>query len=50
MSDQTITDMRLSDGVRGFLMALGAYGLWGALPFISRPSVMYRRWRWCPTA
>ena len=33
MSDQTITDMRLSDGARGFLMALGAYGLWGALPF-----------------
>ncbi len=33
MSDQTITDTRLSDGSRGFLMALAAYGLWGALPF-----------------
>ncbi len=33
MADQTIPDTRLSDGSRGFLMALGAYGLWGALPF-----------------
>lgn len=33
MADQAISDTRLSDGSRGFLMALGAYGLWGALPF-----------------
>ncbi|MBC2884816.1 EamA family transporter RarD [Ochrobactrum sp. CM-21-5] len=33
MTDQTISDARLSDGSRGFLMAFGAYALWGALPF-----------------
>ncbi len=33
MTDQTMTGVRLSDGARGALMAAGAYGLWGALPF-----------------
>ncbi|URQ76296.1 MAG: EamA family transporter RarD [Candidatus Ochrobactrum gambitense] len=33
MTDQTLSDARLSDGSRGFLMAFGAYALWGALPF-----------------
>ncbi len=33
MTDQTISGNRLADGSRGFLMALGAYALWGALPF-----------------
>ncbi|PWL18184.1 EamA family transporter RarD [Falsochrobactrum shanghaiense] len=33
MTDQTMSGTRLSDGTRGFLMALAAYGLWGALPF-----------------
>lgn len=33
MTDQTLSGARLSDGAKGFLMAFGAYGLWGALPF-----------------
>lgn len=33
MSNETMTTTRMSDGSRGFLMALAAYGLWGALPF-----------------
>src|SRR5690606_23931744 len=33
MTKQTLSEGRLSDGAQGFLMALAAYGLWGALPF-----------------
>lgn len=33
MTKQTLSGEKLSDGARGFLMALAAYGLWGALPF-----------------
>lgn len=33
MTKQTLSEGRLSDGTQGFLMALAAYGLWGALPF-----------------
>lgn len=33
MSEQTLSEGQLSDGNRGFLMAMGAYGLWAVLPF-----------------
>lgn len=32
MSDLAARDGRMSDGMRGFLLAFGAYALWGALP------------------
>jgi len=33
MTEQTVSGSQLSDGNRGFLMAMGAYGLWAILPF-----------------
>lgn len=33
MSEQTLSGGQLSDGSRGFMMAMGAYGLWAILPF-----------------
>ncbi|MGO1160753.1 EamA family transporter RarD [Brucella sp. C7-11G] len=33
MSEQTLSGGQLSDGSRGFMMALAAYGLWAVLPF-----------------
>lgn len=33
MTEQTLSGGQLSDGSRGFMMAMGAYGLWAILPF-----------------
>jgi len=33
MTEQTLSGSQLSDGSRGFMMAMGAYGLWAVLPF-----------------
>lgn len=33
MTEQTLSGGQLSDGSRGFIMAMGAYGLWAILPF-----------------
>ena len=33
MTEQTLSGGQLSDGSRGFMMAMGAYGLWALLPF-----------------
>lgn len=33
MSEQTLSGGQISDGSRGFMMALAAYGLWAVLPF-----------------
>ena len=33
MTGQTLSGGQLSDGSRGFMMAMGAYGLWAILPF-----------------